>query len=41
VRAFSSVDGTLVSASAWAMGEIWVSPAQVLATPRRMVAREQ
>ena len=32
---FSSVHGVqLVEATAWAMGSIWVKPADVLATPR-------
>ena len=35
VEAFSSVDGTLASATAWSMNSIWVTPQEVIATPRQ------
>ena len=34
VQIFTSVDQQLVEATAWEMGSIWVSPEEVLATPR-------
>ena len=35
VEAFSSVDGSLASATAWSMNSIWVTPQEVIATPRQ------
>lgn len=34
VSLYSSSGGVLAAATAWAMNDIWVTPEQVLATPR-------